>query len=259
MAMDHAAPFLYIHIRRFGEDGAIQGILGILGIPYTGSGELASRLSMDKINSRKVLEIYGLSVPRYRVLDKFSYHPGRLGYHKLNFPLVVKPAACGSSIGLSIADNPAGFEQAVEEAFAFGEQIIAEEYIAGREVTVGILDDKPLPVIQVVPKRRYYDEVAKYTAGMTEYLCPAPITEDEAKLAQDAAVRAHSAIGCRSFSRVDMILSDRGKVPAGGRVVILEVNTIPGMTQLSLLPKAAKVADIDFPELCEKMLESAFK
>jgi D-alanine-D-alanine ligase len=115
-----------------------------------------------------------------------------------------------------------------------------------------MLDNRPLPVVQVVPKRRYYDEVAKYTVGMTEYLCPAPISGKEAKLAQDAALKAHKALGCANYSRVDMIIDD------GGKVFVLEVNTIPGMTELSLLPKAAKVAGIDFPELCERMLDSAF-
>jgi len=238
--------FIALH-GTFGEDGQIQAILEETKIPYTGSKVRASQLGMDKVASRKLFKKAKLNVPEYHVIEN-----GTRPRIKFITPIVVKPAAQGSSVGVSIIDNIEELDAAVREAFRFGEEVLLEEFISGKELTVGILDDRPLPVIQVVPKRRYYDEVAKYTAGMTEYLCPAPITEGEAGLAQDAAVRAHNAIGCRSFSRVDMILSD-------GRIVILEVNTIPGMTQLSLLPKAAKASGIDFPELCERMLESAFK
>lgn len=238
--------FIALH-GTFGEDGQIQEILEEMKMPYTGSKVKASRLGMDKIASRKLFKKAKLNTPGYHVIEN-----GTRPRIKFTPPIVVKPAAQGSSVGVSIIDNIKELDAAVREAFRFGEEVLLEEFISGNELTVGMLDDRPLPVIQVVPKRRYYDEVAKYTAGMTEYLCPAPITEDEAALAQDAAVRAHNAIGCRSFSRVDMILS-------GGKVVILEVNTIPGMTQLSLLPKAAKASGMDFPELCERMLESAFK
>lgn len=243
---DMDVAFIALH-GTFGEDGQIQAILEELKIPYTGSRVDASRLGMDKVASRKLFEKAKLNVPEYYVIEN-----GTRPRIKFTTPIVVKPSAQGSSVGISIIDNIGELDAAIKEAFTFGEEVLLEQFISGNEITVGILDDRPLPVIQVVTKRRYYDEVAKYTAGMTEYLCPAPITEGEAGLAQDAAVRAHNAIGCRSFSRVDMILS-------GGRVVILEVNTIPGMTQLSLLPKAAKASGMDFPELCERMLESAFK
>ena len=243
---DMDVAFIALH-GTFGEDGQIQAILEELKMPYTGSRVKASRLGMDKVASRKLFEKAKLNTPEYYVIENGT-RPGI----KFTTPIVVKPAAQGSSVGISIIDNIGELDAAIKEAFKFGEEVLLEEFISGKEITVGMLDDRPLPVIQVVTKRRYYDEGAKYTAGMTEYLCPAPITEGEAGLAQDAAVRAHNAIGCRSFSRVDMILS-------GGRVVILEVNTIPGMTQLSLLPKAAKASGMDFPELCERMLESAFK
>ena len=239
--------FIALH-GTFGEDGQIQEILEGLKIPYTGSKVKASQLGMDKIASRKLFKKAGLNIPGYHVIED-----GARPKLKFPAPVVVKPSAQGSSVGVSIIDKIEELDGAIKEAFKFGGQVLLEEFIHGKELTVGILDDKPLPVIQVVPKRRYYDEVAKYTAGMTEYLCPAPIQEGEAMLAQDAGIRAHKALGCRSFSRVDMILDDEGKV------VVLEVNTIPGMTQLSLLPKAAKARGIDFPVLCEKMLESAFK
>lgn len=238
--------FIALH-GTFGEDGQIQAILEEMKIPYTGSQVRASRLGMDKVASRKLFKKAKLNIPGYHVIEN-----GTRPRIRFTPPIVVKPAAQGSSVGVSIIDRIEELNAAVGEAFRFGEEVLVEQFISGKELTVGMLDDRPLPVIQVVPKRRYYDEVAKYTAGMTEYLCPAPITEEEAGLAQDAAVRAHNAIGCRSFSRVDMILS-------GGRIIILEVNTIPGMTQLSLLPKAAKASGIDFPELCERMLESAFR
>ncbi len=238
--------FIALH-GTFGEDGQIQSMLEDLKIPYTGSRVKASRLGMDKVASRKLFKKAKLNVPEYYVIEN-----GTRPKVKFAAPIVVKPSAQGSSVGISIIDKVEELDTAIKEAFKFGEAVLLERFIHGNELTVGMLDDKPLPVIQVVPKRRYYDEVAKYTAGMTEYLCPAPITEDEARLTQDAAVKAHNAVGCRSFSRVDIILS-------GDKIVILEVNTIPGMTQLSLLPKAAKAAGIDFPELCEKMLESAFK
>lgn len=238
--------FIALH-GTFGEDGQIQAILEDLKIPYTGSKVKASRLGMDKVISRELFKKVKLNVPEYHVVEN-----GTRPKVKFTTPIVVKPSAQGSSVGISIIDKAEELDAAIKEAFKFGENVLLERFIHGNELTVGMLDDRPLPVIQVVPKRRYYDEVAKYTAGMTEYLCPAPISEDYTRLAQDAAVRAHNAIGCRSFSRVDMILS-------GDKIVILEVNTIPGMTHLSLLPKAAKAAGIDFPELCERMLESAFK
>lgn len=240
------AAFIALH-GTFGEDGQIQAILEKLRIPYTGSKIRASWLGMDKVASRKLFKRAKLHVPAYQVISN-----GARPKTKLSTPLVVKPSAQGSSVGVSIVDRIEELEGAINEAFKFGEKVLLEEFISGKEITVGILDDAPLPVIQVVPKRRYYDEVAKYTAGMTEYLCPAPISEKETNLAQAAGAKAHKALGCRSFSRVDMILSEDGDI------VVLEVNTIPGMTQLSLLPKAAKAAGIDFAELCEKMLESAF-
>jgi D-alanine-D-alanine ligase len=238
--------FIALH-GTFGEDGQIQSILEDLKIPYTGSKVKASRLGMDKVASRMLFKKARLNVPDCHVIRN-----GVRTRKKLWTPLVIKPSAQGSSVGVSIIDNLEELENAVAGAFMFGERVLLEKFIPGRELTVGMLDNRPLPVVQVVPKRRYYDEVAKYTVGMTEYLCPAPISGKEAKLAQDAALKAHKALGCANYSRVDMIIDD------GGKVFVLEVNTIPGMTELSLLPKAAKVAGIDFPELCERMLDSAF-
>jgi len=238
--------FLAMH-GTFGEDGQIQAILEEMKIPYTGSKVKASRYGMDKISSRKLFRKARLRIPECHVIKN-----GTRPRKDLKTPLVVKPSAQGSSVGVSIIDSLEELESAINGAFMFGDRVLLEQFVPGKELTVGILDGKPLPVIQVVPKRRYYDEVAKYTVGMTEYLCPAPISEKESKLAQEAGAKAHRALGCAGYSRVDMILGGDGKV------TVLEVNTIPGMTQLSLLPKAAKAAGIEFPELCEKMLESAF-
>lgn len=237
--------FIALH-GTFGEDGQIQTMLEELNIPYTGSKVKASRLGMDKVASRKLFEKNRLFVPRYEVLTNGTRPALEFGKQ-----IVVKPSAQGSSVGVTIAEKQKELEEAIDKAFGFGDAVILEEFIEGKELTVGILDDKPLPVIQLVPKRRFYDEVAKYTSGMTEYLVPAPISKMESDMAQDAAIRAHKCLGCASFSRVDMILSREE------RIIVLEVNTIPGMTQLSLLPKAASAAGMGFAELCERMLRSA--
>ncbi|MDP2942268.1 MAG: D-alanine--D-alanine ligase [Candidatus Omnitrophota bacterium] len=237
--------FIALH-GTFGEDGQIQTMLEELNIPYTGSKVKASRLGMDKVASRKLFEKNRLFVPRYEVLTNGTRPALEFGKQ-----IVVKPSAQGSSVGVTIAEKQKELEEAIDKAFGFGDAVILEEFIEGKELTVGILDDKPLPVIQLVPKRRFYDEVAKYTSGMTEYLVPAPISKMESDMAQDAAIRAHKCLGCASISRVDMILSREE------RIIVLEVNTIPGMTQLSLLPKAASAAGMGFAELCERMLRSA--
>lgn len=259
-SLDIDVAFIALH-GSFGEDGQLQSMLEELEIPYTGSRVEASRLAMDKVASRRKFQEDRLSVPKYEVLKNGAssdFPPEADPLHiqkaaeKFGMPVVVKPSAQGSSVGLTIVDRIVDLRSALDKAFEFGEEIIIEEYIEGKEIAVGIMEDRPLPVIQIVPKRRFYDYVAKYTSGMTEYLVPAPISKAEHEAAQEAGLKAHKCLGCRSFSRVDMIL-DKEDVP-----VVLEVNTIPGLTQLSLLPKAAKVDGIEFPELCEKMLESAF-
>ncbi|MFH1778511.1 MAG: D-alanine--D-alanine ligase [Candidatus Omnitrophota bacterium] len=245
-SLDIDVVFIALH-GSFGEDGELQSMLEESNIPYTGSRVEASRLAMDKIASRKIFQKARLFIPNYEVLQN-----GLSPNLKFKMPVVVKPSAQGSSVGLTIVDRKEELKSAMDQAFEFGEEIIIEEYIEGKEIAVGILEDRALPVIQIVPKRRFYDYVAKYTSGMTEYLVPAPISKAEFESAQKAGLRAHKSLGCRSFSRVDMILNKQSAP------IVLEVNTIPGLTQISLLPKAAKAAGIDFPELCEKMLESAF-
>lgn len=243
--------FIALH-GRFGEDGGIQELLENLNIPYTGSGVMASRLALDKIASRKIFEVYGLYVPRYKVMHCLSFNRNFIFGNNLSFPIVVKPTSHGSSIGLSIIENEEGLNKAVEIAFSFDERIILEEYIKGREITVGILDDQPLPVIEIIPKNRFFDYEAKYNPGMTEYVVPANLDKVVAVRAQAAALFAHRCLGCYGFSRVDMILKD--DLP-----FILEVNTIPGLTRMSLLPKAASDIGISFSQLCIKLVELAYQ
>jgi D-alanine-D-alanine ligase len=245
--------FIALH-GRFGEDGQIQEILDTLKVPYTGSGALASSLAMDKIASRKIFEASGLHVPRYKTEDRFSYNANwRTHHNDFTLPLVVKPATHGSSIGLSLVDREEELDKSVDLAFSFEERIIIEEYIRGREVTVGILDELALPVIEIIPKKRFFDYEAKYQAGMTDYVVPAELEDEIAQNIQEAALSAHKLLGCYGCSRVDMILSS-DNIP-----FVLEVNTIPGLTKTSLLPKAAKVAGIDFSQLCIKLIRLAYE
>ncbi len=237
----------------FGEDGQIQEILDIAGLPYTGSGAMASKLAMDKVWSRQLLEIHGLNVPRYRTLDKASFSYNWSMYSRIDFPMVVKPASAGSSIGLSIVEDRKGLDNAVDCAFAYDERIIIEEYISGREFTVGILEDKALPAIEIVPKNKFFDYEAKYTAGFTDYIVPARVDNEVMFNLQSGALATHRILGCFSYSRTDMILG-RGNLP-----FVLELNSIPGLTPTSLLPKAAALKGVDFTNLCIKLLDSAYE
>lgn len=244
--------FLALH-GRFGEDGKIQEILDSINMPYTASGQDASRLSMDKVASRQVLSRHKIAVPSYMVLDKGSYESRSHKPEGLRYPLVIKPASHGSSIGLSIIDDESALAQAIELAFSFDDRIVMEEYISGREITVGILDDEPLPVIEIIPKNRFFDFDAKYHSGMTEYVVPAKLSEEVFKSAQETALKAHNLLGCYGCSRVDLILGQ------DNTIYVLELNSIPGFTPTSLLPKAARVAGIEFPELCMRLIELAYE
>lgn len=239
--------FIALH-GTFGEDGRVQALLGHLGLPYTGSRVKASQRAMDKVISRAIFRQAGLSVPRSACLNRGDLLTSLNG---LMPPLVVKPARQGSSVGISLIRDLEGLESAIALAYQYGDQILVEEYIVGQELTVGILNDNPLPVIQILPRRAFFDYQAKYQPGMTEYLVPAPIGSTLTHTVQEAALRAHLALGCLCFSRVDLILNHEATP------VILEVNTIPGMTTTSLLPKAARAAGISFEQLCLAMLESA--
>lgn len=244
--------FIALH-GRFGEDGGIQQVLEDLDIPYTGSGVMPSRLALDKIASRQIFQIHGLSVPRYKIIHKLSHNKyPLLLVNGFRFPLVVKPATHGSSIGLSIVDRRRELKRALDLAFSFDEYILVEEYLQGREITVGILNNMPLPVIEIKPKRKFFDYQAKYKAGMTTYIVPAIIKKEVSRRVKQHALLAHRFLGCEGFSRVDMILKEE-------QPYILEVNTIPGLTQASLLPKAARVIGLSFNQLCLRLLELAYE
>jgi len=242
--------FIALH-GEFGEDGGIQRILDKLKIPYTGSGATASRLAMDKVASRNIFRKNGLYVPSYRVIKDKRYRVRNL--RALKLPLVIKPSLTGSSIGISIVDNYKSLPDAVNAAFKFDRRVIIEEYIKGRELTVGIFEDKPLPIIEIVPKRHFFDYRAKYKRGLTDYIVPARLSAGVASRVKKAALLAHSLLGCFGSSRVDIIL-DNEKRP-----FILEVNTIPGLTSTSLLPKAALSAGICFNELCTRLIRLAYE
>ena len=243
--------FLALH-GKFGEDGTVQKILDSAGIPYTGSRAAASKLALDKIASKEAFAKNGIPTPKYKVVEKDTGRAG-LKISSIKLPVVVKPQFEGSSIGLSVVKDQEALEGALKAAFGYSAKVLLEEYISGRELTVGILNDRPLPVIEIVPKERVYDYKAKYSDPDTQYLVPAPIREGATKLAQSLGMRAHTALGCRSFSRTDMMMD------AAGNIFVLEVNTIPGMTERSLLPKAAGAIGVSFSQLCVKLIEDALR
>ena len=244
--------FVALH-GRFGEDGQIQSVLEGLKLRYTGSGVKASGVAMDKIRAKNVFRENNLPVPEQIIIEKKSFD--RSGPVKAGFglPWVIKPATQGSSIGLSIADRQEQVPKAIELALGFDDRVLVEEYIKGRELTVGILENQPLCVIEIVTQNRFFDFQAKYQNGFTDYIVPAQLPEAIAERLREIAGLAHQVLGCFCFSRVDIMLG-----PDNG-LYILEVNTIPGLTSSSLLPKAAGNAGIDFDQLCLKMLNSAYE
>jgi D-alanine-D-alanine ligase len=237
----------------FGEDGTIQGILEEMHLPFTASGVKASKLAMDKIGSLEIFSRGGLCVPKSQFLEKIAYQKEKAFTSQFGFPLVVKPANHGSSIGLSLPENERQLPAAIELAFKFDGNIIIQEYISGRELTVGILDEAALPVIEIIPHNKFFDFAAKYQDSLTQYIIPAVLDQGMALEIQQVALKAHKLLGCYGCCRVDIILTKEA-CP-----YILEVNTIPGMTTTSLLPKAAKIAGIDFSRLCLKLLELAYE
>lgn len=244
--------FLALH-GRFGEDGKIQQILEELNLPYTCSGVASSSLAMDKIASLEIFRKGGLNIPRYHHRVRLSSENSKDLIRELGLPLVIKPATHGSSIGLSIIRAEKDFKKALDLAFDFDRRVVIEEYIRGRELTVGVLDDEVLPVIEIIPKNEFFDYQAKYQPGMTEYILPARLEEKIAQQTQEAALAAHKLLGCWGCSRTDMILDKDNKI------FVLELNTIPGFTSTSLLPKAAKSIGIEFSQLCVKLIKLAYE
>ncbi len=240
--------FIALH-GRYGEDGTVQGLLELLQIPYTGSGVLASSVAMNKLVTKQILMHHGVATPAFAVYrkdnDQVAFVAARQAY-----PLVAKPAREGSTIGVSIVRDAESLQAGLEEALRHDDLVLVEEFIAGAEVTVGVLGEQPLPVVQVVPKGGFYDYQSKYTPGQTEYLLPAPLPAAVYARLQAEAVAACQALGCRGAARVDFMVR-------GEELFCLEVNTIPGMTETSLLPKAAGAAGIPFDELVLRILADA--
>ncbi len=244
--------FIALH-GRWGEDGTIQGMLEIMGIPYTGSGVLASALAMDKPMTKRVLNFHKLPTPRFEVVSGLKELKERT---RLGFPVVVKPVSEGSTIGVSVVEEREGLADAIEEAGRSGSHVMIEEFIDGSEITVGILNGQPLPVIEIIPSSGFYDYKSKYTSGMTEYILPPRLTRNQSLEAQGLGLKTYRAIGCHGAARVDMILTSKGDFDIVEHS-ILEINTVPGMTHTSLLPKAAGHAGFSFDSLVEEILKSA--
>lgn len=231
-----------------GEDGVLQGLLEALGVPYTGSGVLGSALSMDKIRSKQVWQALGLPTPRYvRLARGGNVHAAA---RELGFPLIVKPACEGSSVGVSRVHDDAGLESAVALAARYPGELLVEQLVEGGEYTIGVLDGRALASIRIVPAGEWYDYNAKYVAEDTQYICPGLDEAGEAE-ARDQAERAFAALDLRGWARVDF-MRDRD-----GRNWLLEANTAPGMTSHSLMPKSAAACGVDFEALCWRILESS--
>ncbi|UCD34880.1 MAG: D-alanine--D-alanine ligase [Nitrospiraceae bacterium] len=252
-----------------GENGAIQGMLDVLGIPYTGSGILASALAMDKEASKKVFSWHGLSVAPFVVVMRAraakkgaaqgemdpsgAYRFPETPRPAFELPWVVKPSAEGSSIGVSIIKDEGSLRECLEKTFAYGPRLIIEKYIKGREIHIGVLGERVLGGVEVRPSTEFYNYEAKYTSGMTEYIIPPEIDNAVYENLKDMALRAHCGLGCSGATRVDFIVDEQN------RPFILEVNTLPGMTATSLLPKIAGAAGLTFNDLIEEIIRLAVK
>lgn len=243
------AVFLALH-GGAGEDGRLAGLLECLGVAYTGAGVLSSAAAMDKGITKILLQNAGVPVPDGVVLR--SCDADKIDTLALPFPCVIKPSRGGSSVGVSFLGDEKCLLDALKRSFLTSDTLVLERKITGREMTVGVLDGKALPAVEIIPKDGYYDYGNKYIPGRTEEICPAALSCAEAKALSDAALTAAEALGISSYCRVDFILSDC--VP-----YCLEVNTLPGMTATSLFPQAAAAVGISFPELCEKILQLALE
>lgn len=235
-----------------GEDGTIQGMLEILRVPYVFSGVLASALAMDKDMTKKILRREKIPTPRHTTFSKNNH----ISLKKIKFPCVVKPLMQGSSYGVAIVEGPGRLKRAIKKALEFNGRVMIEEFIEGREITCAVLGNKnplALPLIEIKPKiSQFFDYKAKYEAGGSEEICPAPLEAIISKRIQALAIKTHLALGCRGVTRTDLILH-------GSRPFVLEINTIPGMTETSLVPQAAAKAGLGFSKLLDKLIELAME
>ncbi|MEE9258222.1 MAG: D-alanine--D-alanine ligase [Nitrospinaceae bacterium] len=239
--------FIALH-GTYGEDGAIQGLLEYAGIPYTGSGVLGSAVAHDKVLSKQIFGRLNIPTAKYQVLNEEDRDDKK---REIPLPLVVKPSNQGSSIGVTIVRKEEDYGNALDLAFEYSPEVIVEEYMDGRLIAIGMNQERPLPIVEIRPKSGFYDYEAKYTAGKTEYICPAEIEKDVEERCRDVAVRVYRALKGRGFPRVDAILNEAG-VPQ-----VLEMNTIPGLTPTSLMPMAAKEAGLEFDDLIVEILKTA--
>jgi D-alanine-D-alanine ligase len=242
--------FLALH-GRGGEDGCVQGLLELMGVPYTGSGVLSSALAMDKLKAKEMFRLHNVPTPPYYVARRADLADLEELHGSFGFPAIVKPRREGSSVGLGKAENLAELARGIEQALAFDEDVLVERYVRSTEVHVGILDGRVLGAIEVRPKAGLYDYRAKYTAGMTDYVSPPGIAATRLRGVMNLAERAARALSCTGACRVDLLVTE------GENEYVLEVNTLPGMTPTSLLPKIAEGAGIDYASLCEAILDGA--
>lgn len=239
--------FIALH-GKWGEDGTVQSILDLMELKYTGSGVLASSIAIDKDLTKTIIKTVGIKTPNSILINKNDKIDFDEIIENISLPCIFKPNDQGSTIGFSLVQNQNEILPAYNEALKYSDEILIEKYIKGREITVAVLGNEALPIVEVKPKHLLYDYECKYTKGMTEYICPAEIDDSLTKEIQKQAVLAFNSIKCRGFARIDFIL-DENNIP-----YFLEVNTIPGMTDLSLVPMAAKVAEIDFNSLINKII-----
>lgn len=247
--------FIALH-GKYGEDGTIQGLLELLGFPYTGSGVLSSALCMDKVIAKKVMSYEGIPTPSFQVIEeKLGEGVVESLIKELGLPLVVKPSKQGSAIGVSIVRETGELENALTEALNYDQAVLVEEYIDGIELTASVLGTKNprvLPLIEIVSETEFYDYTAKYSPGMSHHIIPARISSEAAAKVEELALRTYKAMDCRQLARVDFMLNNEGEP------FVLETNTIPGMTETSLFPDSAKAAGISFAELVSLLVDEAF-
>ena len=242
---------------KFGEDGVLQGTLDMLGIPYTGSGVLAAAVTMDKAASKRVFVAEGISTPRSHTYHSYEMKRdlAKEIEHDFSLPVVVKAASQGSSIGVYIVDTAADLAAALKEAFSYNDEVLVEEFIKGRELTVAVWGNEEkkeaFPIIEITTTSGRYDYESKYTKGASTHIIPAPVGDEKTKEIQQLAIKTFTACGCRGVARMDMML-DRDGTP-----YVIDVNTVPGMTELSLVPDAARAAGVEFPDFCMRLLELA--
>ncbi len=240
--------FLALHGGQ-GEDGTLQALLDLTGVPYTGSGHMASALAMDKDLSKHLFRAAGVLTADW-LMAPASVEEVRTA---LGFPVIVKPSKQGSTVGLSIVKKPEELQPAIDEAFVHDDEVMIEQFIAGRELTVGILGDSALPVGEIIAKHEIYDYECKYTPGMAVEEFPARLSDEETRTVQELATRAFGALKLRGYARIDF------RMATDGKFYCLEANTLPGMTQTSLIPQAAAAAGISFPELCDRIVQLALE